>query len=213
MTQTFGRTNLPMPRAVLALAAPPHAADSWLTDLCDRAVATGLPLDISSSAALWGGGLRGTTSPLMAAVPDLSGLTTEESAFEQAQAHILQILSAVGRETLDFYAITVHRAWEEAAISGVLRAMEFAREEGILLHLGLRSGPSGLAALAVWQFHDAFEWISLPTPDVYAELRGLAQDRRVGVVVDSPPTGAADAVPRLTVRTPAGVDSALAQLE
>lgn len=150
----------------------------------------GLPMSIASQPALWGGSLRGGTDVLIqSGTLQIEKATSEDHATDLVQAHLIETLSAVGRETIDFYFLPIRRALEEYQINGALAALEFAKQEGHVRFLGLKADGPGLAVLGMWQFHDAFEalWVKKPLfeADTYETLVPLAQQRRVGVLVSN----------------------------
>jgi aryl-alcohol dehydrogenase-like predicted oxidoreductase len=103
---------------------------------------------------------------------------------------LIECLSSIGREHLDFYFVRMRRGVEEYQISGVLQALELAKQEGHVKHIGLCCDGSAFASLAMWQFHDAFEVLLVPRnarqTDAYETLAPLAQQRRVGIVTSRP---------------------------
>lgn len=179
----FGRTGRAFPPRWLRLLVP-DAGDS-ASELIDAAVASGLPLDLSIQPALWGGALR-----RHATVPPLVGIGGEEiahadratQAADFVQAHLLQTLSALGREQIDFYFLRMRAPLEEVQIAGALECLEAARQEGHVRHLGLFADAPPVAVLAMWQFHDAFDALLVRPGDAYDVLAPMARDRRVGVV-------------------------------
>lgn len=180
----FGRTNRSLPDTWLRLTAGQTADQT--KELAQAAEATGTVLDISAGPAILGGFLRGTESPLMQlGGRDVESAADEAGAGNRVEAHLIETLSAVGRETLDFYFLTVRQAWEEVQIQGALAALEMARQEGLVLHVGLYAQGSPLSALGLWQFNDAFEALLVPNqPEFLDTLGPLATQRRVGVIVE-----------------------------
>ncbi|AIE84837.1 hypothetical protein [Fimbriimonas ginsengisoli] len=181
----FGRTNLEFPPVWLSLSVPASSSD--MEGLVGAALESGVPLDVSSSPGLWGGHMRGTDAPLTC----LSNTGYEEAtdgrhASDLIQAHLIETLSCIGREWFDIYFLRVRRAVEEYQISGALEAMEMARQEGHIRFLGLCCEGPSLAALGMWQFHDAFEVLRVPYSlddgEAYETLAPIARERRVGVL-------------------------------
>jgi aryl-alcohol dehydrogenase-like predicted oxidoreductase len=119
---------------------------------------------------------------------ELENAADAKNASDLMQAHLIETLSAVGREYLDFYFLRVRSPLEEFQVDGALEALEMARQEGHIRFIGLSSeGQSHLPALGLWQFHDAFDTVLL-TPS-QESLAKLAQERRVGVVWRHSSTG------------------------
>ncbi len=188
----LGRTNQAFPSVWLSLsAALAESEPSDLGRLVGAALESGLPIDISSQAALWGGYLRGTDSTLAAlSTTTFENATDEKNASDLVQAHLIETLSAIGREHLDFYFLRVRHAFEESQISGALQAVEMARQEGHIRFVGICCDGPAFATLGLWQFNDAFEVLLVPRnhydTDAYDTLAPLARERRVGIVTSRP---------------------------
>lgn len=181
-TDLLGRTNQAFPKEWVRLIT---VAGQTPAELTKAAEALGTVIDVSANPALWGGQMRGTDALIMAKGGlDVERTGDEKSACDLVQAHLIETLSAIGREHVDFYFLQVRRALEEYQIHGALQALESAKQEGHIRFVGLAvEGPS-LAVQSVWQFHDAFEVILLREPD--PGLQALASERRVGVVTTFP---------------------------
>ena len=188
----LGRTNAAFPRVWLSLSVPHGGfSEGGPRELAHAARATGLPIDVSTQPARWGGPLRGGEDTLMTfGGRYLATAHDERNALDLTQAHLIETLSSLGRETIDVYALTVRRPLEEWQINGALEALESARQEGHIRYFALHAEGSGLAALGLWQFHDFAELLFVPknplNGDAYANLSGLAAERRVGIVTTAP---------------------------
>lgn len=199
-SQFLGRTNRAFPPVWLSLGLAPGPAEiDWTPALVKEALAARTVLDISVNPGLWGGQMRGTDALLMArGNSDIENATDSRHAFDLTQAHLLQTLSAIGREQIDFYFLKIRRVLEEYQIEGALEALASAREEGHIAHLGIDAEGPGLAVLGVWQFHDAFEVAILPNPSErpqdFSMLASLGAERRVGLVSLGAPHQMAQAV-------------------
>lgn len=160
--------------------------------MAELAVKWQAPVEISSSQVVWGHFLRGANVPFIGLVGrEVSKTHDAPGASRVLQASLLALLSALGRDSLEFCFLPVKTALEEHQITGALDAMEEAREEGLIKFFGLQVLGSPWAAQSVWQFHDAFEAVMIPqTTDgtCEASLRPMADSRRVGVVISSPLT-------------------------
>lgn len=114
----------------------------------------------------------------------------EHHAMDLTQAHLIETLSAIGRETIDFYFLRVRRAVEEHQINGALEALEHAKQEGHVKHIGIFGEGAGLSTLGTWQFHDAFEALLVSRNHFdsakFDQLEPMAKERRVGVVTCHP---------------------------
>lgn len=161
--------------------------EGWPFELVSAALDANTVIDISSQPLLWGGQMRGTEAMIMAVSGrEIANATDSDHAGDLLQARLLQTLSSLGRESLDFYFLDYRRAWEEHQINGALETLEYAKQEGAIKFIGMFAGGSSLAALGMWQFHDAFDVILCPNNPVqrdgYKTLAPLAQERRVGIV-------------------------------
>lgn len=193
-TAVFGRTNRTFPPVWLSLRLPrepdPESIDR-LAAVAVEAARNDVPLDVTSQPALWGSHLRGKDATLVAVGrSDLEASTEEAHAADLVQAHILEVLCSLTRESIDFYALRVRKALEEFQVSGALMAMESARQEGHIRHLALWVDGPPLAARGLWQFHDAFEVVFAPVSHLdrssETTLGPLARERRVGLVGTNP---------------------------
>lgn len=174
----LGRTNTEFPSLWASLGVSPEVSPEILVEAV-RPLA--IPMDISSQPALWGGFLRGGNDVLVQrSTIQYERATSEDHATDLVQAHLIETLSSIGREMVDFYFLRVRRVVEEFQINGALAALEFAKQEGHVRFLGLLVDGPALAVQSVWQFHDAFEAIILP-PSADS-LKPIAHERRVGIV-------------------------------
>jgi len=177
----FGRTNRAFPPAWLSLAAPSSPPE--LPRLVSAALAARTVVDISAHPGLFGGFMRGSDGLLMGAGGnEIGDAPDEDTAANLIHAHLIQTLSAIGREWLDFYFLRVRRPLEEFQVTGALKALEWARDESHVKYVGLSAETDPLEVQRIWQFHDAFEAVLLPGEPGFAGLRGLAAERRVGIV-------------------------------
>ncbi len=192
MTQpVLGRTNAVFPPIWLSLSVPNGGFAESAKQLVDHAVAQNVPLDITSQPALWGGCMRGTEATLLTVGgPRIENATEEDHAMDLVQAHLIETLSSIGREYIDFYFLKIRRGLEEYQINGALAALESAKQEGNVRFIGLYPEGPPMAILGVWQFHDAFETVLLPKNPLenraYDNLAPLAKERRAGVVTTRP---------------------------
>lgn len=178
----LGRTNRVFPPVWLELQVPPTPSDNWLENLVGAARATGAPIDVSTSPGLWGNALRGCTNDLIArGGTTVEQATSTDHAAILMQAEILQTLCALNRESIDIFFLRIRGKLEENQIEGALEALEMAKQEGHIRHLGISAEGPALAVLGTWHLHDAFELILVPKQS-YSTLAPLAEERRVGIV-------------------------------
>ncbi|RYG41666.1 hypothetical protein EON79_20360 [bacterium] len=208
----LGRTNRAFPPVWLALGVP--SAPEETEPMLALAREAGVPLDITAQPGLWGGRMRGSEDFFSVIGPSHHERATEHShAIDLTQAHLIETLSAIGREWIDIYWLRIRRPLEEFQIDGALEALESARQDGHVRYLGLACDGPGLSALSVWQFHDAFELLMVDGSDeneAYRTLSSFAAERRVGIVHRVASTAEITAFPSLvTVRNERDVRSAL----
>jgi len=185
----LGRTNREFPSVWLSLSPPDD--NTQLDALIEAASESGAPIDITSQPALWGAKIRNPEATIMAIGSTAHEHATEEGhACDLVQAHLIEVLSCAGRETIDFYFLRVRKSLQEFQISGALQAMEIAIQEGHVRYLGICCDGESMATLGAWQFHDAFETLLVPrnhkNPEPYTTLKPLARERRVGIVTSRP---------------------------
>ena len=135
--------------------------------------------------------MRGTNATLIAiGATDYENGNDEAHTCDLVQAHLIETLSAIGREHIDIYYFRVRQMPEEYQLSGALQALELAKQEGHVGHIGLCCDGPSFATLGAWQFHDAFETLLVPrnhySTEAYDTLAPLARERRVGIVTNSP---------------------------
>ena len=177
----LGRTNRQFPSVWLRLLATSTSSPAF-DEFIRAAQMAKTPLDISSAPGLWGGLLRGdaTTELMTVSNTDYEHATSSAHAADLIQAHLLETLSAIGREKIDFYFLTSRSRLQETQLSGALQTIEMARQEGHIGFVGIHAEGPEDATYANWHLHDAFELISLTGPS--ATLRSIAQQRRVGII-------------------------------
>jgi hypothetical protein len=159
--------------------------------LAQAAVEAKAPIDVSSQPAVWGEMLRGSDNPLIVKSDHSMEVASDgRHAADLTDAHLIQTLSCLGRNVIDFYFLRIRRAPEEFALSGALEAIDGARQAGHVKYLGICCDGPALATLGVWQFHDAFDVLLVPrnhySQETYKTLAPLAKERRVGIITSHP---------------------------
>jgi hypothetical protein len=179
----LGRTNRAFPKVWLRLVS---RSDVSPGELVNRALAEETVTDISLNPALWGGQMRGTDSLLMAVgSADIRRATSRAHSGDLIQANLIEILSAIGREWIDFYFLPATEPLSDFQVEGALEALEGAIQEGHIKHLGLACQGTTEAAWSIWRNHDAFEVAllgqNLSESDSNA-LSNYGNARRVGIL-------------------------------
>lgn len=181
--ELFGRTNIAVPPVWLSLREPETSSPGWAEELCDAAVSAKTIIDITQRPALFGGLIAGKGSKVMAiGGADCGHAPDAIWAKNFIEAKLVSVLSCLRQDHLDFYFLDYTGPWEEWQINGALDALDGAKNDGLVHNIGLAPSGSELAALAMWQFHDAFDGL-LVSPSAYGTLAPLANERRVGIVV------------------------------
>jgi hypothetical protein len=187
------------PAIWLRLVAP-MGDEAAIRELVECAVRSATVLDISASPALFGGYMRATDAALIAVGPnDLARAIDDEQAHALVLAHLVETLSAIGREYVDFYFLKVDSPLREDQISGALVALQEARSQGNLRYIGI-AAKNGQAALGLIHLHDVFDAVV-----VYEEgatnrpLRLLAESRGMAIICASKPPQ--DAPPPRSLRS------------
>lgn len=203
----FGRTNREYPPVWLRLVPPVQSSDPLEEGrlLADAALATGAPLDISAGPALWGAVLGKRADAVLMQVSSTHHERATEAAHaaDLIQAHLIETLSSLGRPHIDFYFLRSRTVLEEMQITGVLEALESARQEGHISFFGLHAEGPEHATLGNWRLHDAFEVVSVEPGS--KELSRVAKERRVGIVT----RGSSPLPSLITVRTVQEVERAV----
>lgn len=152
--------------------------------LAEKLAQVGSVVDISLQPGLWGLHMIQSEVPLMViGSKDAERGVDEKHAADLLQAHLIQSLSSARRNSLEFYFLSVSRAWNESQLVGALSVLEMARQEGHVKHLGLAVQGLPLAALGLWQLHDAFDAVVVQSQPAFEVLSPLARERRVPMVV------------------------------
>ncbi|RYD60365.1 MAG: hypothetical protein EOP84_37070, partial [Verrucomicrobiaceae bacterium] len=101
MAETLlGRTNRAFPPVWLSLSMPHEGGEEAIESLVSSARAAEVPLDVSGNPALWGGRLRGDDSLFLTQIStaEYERASDDRHAMDLVQAHLIETLSAIGRE-------------------------------------------------------------------------------------------------------------------
>ncbi|GMV88799.1 MAG: hypothetical protein AMXMBFR81_17300 [Chthonomonas sp.] len=153
-------------RLWLRLVPPANPDEGWLGALVGEALASGHPLDVSSQPALWGGAMRGCDAVLIAGGGvEVLGATSRDHAADLLHAHLIQVLSSVGREHLDVLCLPISRPLPEQAVLGALAGARAAQAEGLVGSLAL-TGPNPDQAATLLSNHSDLEFALVRPEDV-----------------------------------------------
>lgn len=170
--------------------APANLHSDWLrlhlpvnkveiSEFFQASVKTGMPLDLSFGTSVWGALLGEAANPLIAHCrPDFLNAKSSNDACDMVSAQIIQILSSLHGRTLAALFLPATKCVPIDIWDGVIQALEFAREDGLILSTGLATGLEPQIALEVWQHRDAFDTVFLQTSDSAQEMISLASQRR-----------------------------------
>lgn len=188
MSHLFARANRKFPSIWLSPAPPNHPFGNWREDLVGACASSGAVVDVTHSTGLWGDLLPREGIDLMVCIGRNTVHSTSAShAADLVQADLVQVLSCLGgrRPLLVFW--NVIGPHEDFQIEGALAGFEEARQDEIFRHLGLNVAGPALAAIALWQFNDAFDAVLVANNPLdraaFEDVSALANQRGVGVVV------------------------------
>ncbi|HEY3781675.1 MAG TPA: hypothetical protein VGL56_11355 [Fimbriimonadaceae bacterium] len=134
-----------------------------LEPLAEAAVKSDCPIDISSQPALWGHYLRGANREIVAIGGlDLTLATSFDHAADLVYAKMLEILCAIGQETMSCFFLPVYGRETAVQMQGAVRAVSNARAEGNLQNVGVYAAGNADFALQQLQRYEVFEVILAP---------------------------------------------------
>jgi hypothetical protein len=140
-------------------------------------------IDATAMPAILGARL---TKPRQFMIRGGLGLPNAGTASQSADSvggEIIEALSSTLQTSLEFFLLRIREPLEEHQIEGALGALDEARGEGLIHHLGI--AVESPAALPIWQLNDGFDIVLVsPEGNLYVESKKLAVARRVGLVVD-----------------------------
>jgi len=181
MNELFGRTNRAFPDPWLSLRLPDDPAETQA--LTNEAAKSGLPLDVTHAASVWGAHLPAETGPLIAFLgSDYALARTRDDACDLLSAQIVQVLSCLLGRRFTFLFLPVNGPVQEFQFDGALQALETARQDGLTEFTGISCEGNPFDTLSVWQFRDAFEALCVHDHEALHTLRPLAEQRRVGIL-------------------------------
>lgn len=143
------------------------------------------PVLAMGSPGIWAHELRGLGCDWL--VCDSGGVERacdEGEAMQIMMGEIVQRVSNSPDGGISIWFLSVARAWEEFQINGALAALDSAREERLVDHLGLHVAGRAMGVASLWRFHDAFDVVLCRPGEEFDSVLATARERRVGVVQD-----------------------------
>lgn len=160
----------------------PHER-SRIEEFCLAAVKKNLPLDVSFGSAIWGQCLGDSQNPLIAFCrEDFLQSQSANDACDKVSAQIIQLLSSLhGRTITALFVPSGHEVpidiWD-----GVIQALSFAKEDGLVRSTGLHVSKEAQTGLSVLSQRDSFDCVFLENPELLADFRALTKVRRMEVI-------------------------------
>lgn len=114
--------------------------------------------DITTSPAYWGSRLGSDEDLIMVqGGRDVADAADQVSATNLIQAHLIEVMSAIGRPYLDYYFFQVRRELTPLQVQGAVSALKNAKEEGHIKCLGIALTGSTQSALEFWRANPIFD--------------------------------------------------------
>lgn len=182
MIASLGRSGVLHPDVFAKLAWPKEGAEE-ANNMLHALQKTSCLLDVTDSALLWGTVLN--REPMMLLYrggADVDKARDAGHAEALVGADLVQALSALGVTQLDFFALRMRRTLELDQLDGAVRALEGAREDGLVRSIAASFEGPAQAAMLNWQFRDAFDLVIAPAE--WTSVKSLARERRVAFVAE-----------------------------
>ena len=182
----FGRTNERVPRLWFGLM-PGGDPEELVSAVCEEPCV----VEVSGHTGMYGHLLWGKDVQIATiGGADIVRATDATHAGTLVGMHLVETLSALGRPGIDYYFLKVQAGVTEEQINGALNALDEAKSEGVIRFIGLYVEGAAQSVMGLWQFHDAFEAVMVSRnpgcEKEYESVRGMAQERRVGMVTCHP---------------------------
>lgn len=135
---------------------------------------TNTVLDISVQPGLWGGLMRGTEAKLMASSdPHLDRASSVSHAGMFVEGEVIQFLSAIGREHLDYYAVCPSSLLSESQIEGMNLSVADLRENGHIRKFGLDARRLTQEKRVAWVQAGRFDFILESFAEAITQIDGI----------------------------------------
>lgn len=164
----------------LRLAVPDVADAGWLDDLVAAAVEAQSVVDVSVSPGLFGGVLRGLPGERMAVGIVLGAESTFGRGEAAVQAHVIEVLSGIGRDRIDYYFVRWNGGLlDSAGVEAALGALRALKEQSHLGVLGLWPDPAADESAQHLLDSGMFDWLACSPTDASLAERFAAKGGRV----------------------------------
>ena len=182
----FGRTNERVPRLWFGLMTGGGDPSALVEEVCSEPAV----VDVSGNAGMFGHLLHGKDVQIATFGGwEIAQCVDAASAANMVGAHLVETLSSLGRESIDYYFLRVRGALTEDQINGALNVLDEAKTDGVIRFLGLYVDGPLQTVMGMWRFHDAFEAVMVPRhplSDAYGGVKDFALEKRVGVATSHP---------------------------
>ncbi|MBS1709590.1 MAG: hypothetical protein JSS65_12830 [Armatimonadetes bacterium] len=119
---------------------------------------------------------------------DYESAMNSNHAVDLVSARLMQAMALAGAPLAHLVVLPVREGRWGGQVEGALRALEGARQDGVVEHIGLRVAGPWHVVEPVWARHDAFEFVLTPAA-MLEDVAPFALARRVGVVVEGDTIG------------------------
>jgi len=140
--------------------------------------------DVTTSPAYWGS-LLGSDEDLIMVQGgrDVADAADQLSATNLIQAHLIEVMSAIGRPYLDYYFFQIRRELTPQQVQGAVSALKSAKEEGHIRSLGIALTDTQ-PALEFWRANPIFDVALLESS--HSEVESFAKVLGVPIVTMHP---------------------------
>lgn len=187
-THTLTCSQLEGRRVWLSLSIP-HEPKScaWVNELVDAAAAANTVIDITSQPGLWGAFLPEESKVMAIGEAEIEKSIDETHAQNLIECDLIELLSAIRRESMDLYVLRVRNGINERQMDGALNACKLLKQSGVARAIGLHS--HDLATLKSFlNQSDLVDIILAPDNPLESchELHALALEKQLDVVTCRP---------------------------
>lgn len=187
-THKLTRSPLEGRRVWLSLSIP-HEPKScvWVNELVDAAAAANTVIDITSQPGLWGAFLPEQSKVMAIGEAEIEKSIDETHAQNLIECDLIELLSAIRRESMDLYVLRVRNGINERQMDGALNACKLLKQSGVARAIGLYSHDLSTLKSFLNQ-SDLVDIILAPDNPLESchELHALALEKQLDVVTCRP---------------------------